>query len=226
MKLSIIMPAYNEEKNILGILKKVERVKLHFTKEIIIVDDGSKDRTREILKKIRKKQIKIFFHEKNRGKGAAIRTGISKASGDVILIQDADDEYDPNEYPKLLAPILKGATVVYGSRFTGRHHPRYRFYYLGNKILTLLTNFLYASRITDMETCYKVFRRDALNGVVLRAKRFDFEPEITAKLLKNSHNIVEVPISYRSRSFKEGKKITWKDGIKAMFYLVKYRFTD
>ena len=226
MKLSIIMPAYNEEKNILRVLKKVTSVKLPLKKEIIVVDDGSKDKTRQLLKKVKNKAVKVFFHEKNMGKGAAIRTGLSKASGDIILIQDADLEYDPNEYSKLLKPIMKGAKVVYGSRFHGKHHPRYHFYYLGNKLLTTITNILYGSSISDMETCYKVFRREAIKGMCLRAKRFDFEPEITAKFLKRGYKIVEVPILYKSRSFKEGKKITWRDGMKALFYLIKYRLVD
>jgi glycosyltransferase involved in cell wall biosynthesis len=226
MKLSIIMPAFNEEKDILKVIKKVQNVKLPMEKEIIVVDDGSKDRTREILSAIKSKEIKVILHEKNRGKGAAIRTGLSKATGDIILIQDADDEYDPSEYPKLIEPLLNGEMVVFGSRFHGGHVPRYKFYYLGNKLLTAATNLLYGSRINDMETCYKVFRREAIKGMVLRAKRFDFEPEITAKFLKRGYKIVEVPISYKSRSFQQGKKIKGSDGVKAFWYLIKYRFVD
>ncbi|MFH1182274.1 MAG: glycosyltransferase family 2 protein [Candidatus Woesearchaeota archaeon] len=226
MKLSIIMPAYNEEKDILKIIKKVQAVKLPMQKEIIIVDDGSRDKTREILSGVKGKEIRVILHEKNKGKGAAIRTGLSKATGDIILIQDADDEYDPNEYPKLIEPLLNSAMVVYGSRFYGRHIPRYRFYYLGNKVLTAATNLLYGGNISDMETCYKVFKREAIKGMVLRARRFDFEPEITAKFLKRGYKIVEVPISYKSRSFQEGKKIKWTDGIIALWYLIKYRFVD
>jgi glycosyltransferase involved in cell wall biosynthesis len=226
MKLSIIMPAYNEEKDILKIIKKVRAVKLPIQKELIIVDDGSKDKTRKILSAVKSKDIKIFLHEKNKGKGAAIRTGLSKATGDIILVQDADDEYDPNEYDRLVEPLLNGAMVVFGSRFKGVHRPRYKFYYMGNKVLTLATNILYGSSITDMETCYKVFKREAIKGMVLRAKKFDFEPEITAKFLKRGYKIIEVPISYKSRSFKEGKKIKWTDGVKALWYLIKYRFSD
>lgn len=226
MKLSIIMPVFNEEKNILKILRKVQAVKLPMDKEIIIIDDGSKDKTRELLSKIKSKGVKIFLHEKNKGKGAAIRTGLSKVSGDIILIQDADNEYDPNEYPELIEPLLKGAMVVYGSRLYGKHITRYQFYYLGNKVLTAVTNLLYGSNISDMETCYKVFKRVAIKGMVLRAKRFDFEPEITAKFLKRGYKIVDVPISYKGRSFQEGKKIKWTDGVIALWYLIKYRFVD
>jgi glycosyltransferase involved in cell wall biosynthesis len=226
MKLSIIMPAYNEEKGILKILKKVFAVKVPMQKEIIIVDDGSKDNTRKLLSKIKNKEVKVILHERNKGKGAAIRTGLSKATGDIILVQDADEEYDPSEYPRLIAPLLENAKVVYGSRFLKSHVPRYKFYYLGNKFLTIMTNLLYGGSISDMETCYKVFRREAIKGMVLRAKKFDFEPEITAKFLKRGYKIVEVPISYKSRSFNEGKKIRWTDGIIALWYLIKYRFSD
>jgi glycosyltransferase involved in cell wall biosynthesis len=227
MKLSIIMPVYNEERDVLDIINRVTRIKLPIKREIIVVDDGSTDKTRQLLRKVKSKNVKIFFHDKNKGKGAAIRTGLSKATGDIITIQDADKEYNPGEFPKLLQPILKGkAMVVYGSRFIGRHHPVYRMYYLGNILLTILTNILYNGGISDMETCYKVFRRDALKGISLRAKRFDFEPEITAKFLKKGYKILELPISYSSRRFEEGKKITWKDGMKAFFYLIKYRFKD
>ena len=171
--------------------------------------------------------LKIFFHQKNHGKGAAIRTGLKHATGDIILVQDADLEYDPNEYPKLIQPIIQGhADIVYGSRFTASHNPKYRLYYLGNKFLTLLTNILYGARITDMETCYKVMKKDVIKGMKLRANRFDFEPEITAKLLKQKKKIIEVPITYHCRDFAEGKKITWKDGMLAVWYLIKYRFVD
>src|SRR3989344_2893713 len=186
MKLSIIIPVYNEEKTILKIIDKVKKQKLkNIRKEIIIVDDFSTDGTRQILKKIRYKNIKILYHKKNIGKGAAIRTALKYANGNIILIQDSDLEYNPAEYPKLIDPIINGnAKVVYGVRFTKQHKPRYKIYYLGNIILTLITNLIYNSKIKDMETGYKVFRRGVIKNIKLRSKKFDFEPEITAKILK------------------------------------------
>ncbi|MFH1052995.1 MAG: glycosyltransferase family 2 protein [Candidatus Woesearchaeota archaeon] len=229
MRLSIIIPTYNEENTLVEVIKRVKNVYIgNISKEIIIVDDGSRDGTRKILHLINDKQIKIIFHEKNKGKGAAIRTGIKNATGEIIMIQDADLEYDINEYPMLLKPILDGnASVVYGSRFIKlKKVPKYRIHYIGNIGLTFITNLLFGGRITDMETCYKVFKADVIKNIRLRAKRFDFEPEVTAKVLKKRIKIVEVPISYHCRDFKEGKKITWRDGIKAFFYLIKYRFVD
>lgn len=231
MKLSIIMPVYNEKATILKIIEKVKKAKtLDFTKEIIVVDDFSKDGTREILKKIKDKRLKLIYHEKNKGKGSAIRTGLRQATGDIILIQDADLEYDPNDYEKLLKPIVENKTkVVYGSRFEvirKNLSKMYKLHYIGNLFLTFLTNILYGVKITDMETCYKVFRKEVLNGINLKATRFDFEPEITAKLLKKGYKIHEVPINFYGRKFDEGKKITWVDGIKAVYYLVKYRIMD
>ncbi len=229
--LSIIIPAYNEEKTIKSILEKVKSVDLgEVKKEIIVIDDCSKDSTRAILMKTA--GIKLLCHEKNRGKGAAIRTGIAHATGDFVIIQDADLEYNPDEYPILLKPILDGKTkVVFGSRFLGKPAltPRFNIhyiYYLGNKFLSTITGLLYGRTITDMETCYKMFSRDVVQSISLKADRFDFEPEITAKLLKKGHNIIEVPISYNGRSFDEGKKITSKDGIRAIMCLIKYRFKD
>ena len=225
--LSIIIPVYDEEKTVLQIIKKVQQVKLPVQKELIIVDDGSKDRTREILKGIKEKNIRILYHEKNQGKGAAIRTGLKEAKGTILTIQDADLEYDPNDYNTLLESILnENKKVVYGSRLKGHTKYMYLHHYLGNWALTLLTNILYGAVLTDMETCYKVFRREVINGMRLRAKRFDFEPEITAKILKRVYKITEVPIRFHARKFEEGKKISWKDGVKALFYLVKYRFMD
>jgi len=233
MKLSIIIPVYNERKSILEILKRVEQTNIgHIKKEIIIVDDYSTDGTRELLKK--SKKYKILFHEKNKGKGSAIRTGIKHARGDIILIQDADLEYDPRDYPSLLRPIIKGETkIVYGSRFLEKSHDIFGnkriiipTHFIGNKILSFITAILYFRKITDMETCYKVFKREVLQGINLNAQRFDFEPEITAKLIKKNYKIIEVPIRFSPRSFSDGKKINWKDGLKALFILIKYRFVD
>ena len=231
IKLSVIIPVYNEEKTIGEVIEKVKKVKINnVEKEIVIVDDCSKDNTRNILKNIKDKSLKIFYHEKNMGKGAAIKTCLKNATGDIILIQDADLEYNPHEYEKLLKPIIKNkAEVVYGSRLESiRKNIKnmYKVHYIGNLFLTLMTNLLYKAEITDMETGYKVFRIKVIQGLNLKAKRFDFEPEITAKILKKGYKIHEVPISFAGRKFKEGKKITWKDGIKAAYYLVKYRFFD
>jgi len=231
MKLSIIIPVYNEEKTILKVLDKVKKVKLNdITKEIILVDDFSTDGTKNILSELKDSSLKIFFHQKNHGKGAAIRTALKHATGDIIIIQDADLEYEPEEYPKLLEPIIENETkVVYGSRLKAiRKNIKnmYKLHYIGNTVLTLMTNLLYGTKITDMETCYKVFRKEVIKDMKLKAKRFDFEPEITAKILKKGYKIKEVPINFVGRKFDEGKKITWKDGIKALYYLIKYRFVD
>ena len=228
MKLSIIVPVYNEEQTIREILAKINAVQLSIDKEIIIVDDFSTDSTREILRKIKDRNVKILYHKKNGGKGSAIRTGLQYITGDIIIIQDADLEYNPEEYSRLLQPILDGKTeVVYGSRYKGKiTGPNLLSHLYGNKILTLITRILYLQNISDMETCYKVFKKEVISGINLKARRFDFEPEITAKIIKKGYKINEVPITYRSRLFDEGKKITWKDGIKALYYLIKYRFTN
>ncbi|MBI2651801.1 glycosyltransferase family 2 protein [Candidatus Woesearchaeota archaeon] len=231
MKLSIIIPAYNEKNNILDVISKVKNAPLeNVEKEIIVVDDASKDGTINILKKINDISIKMLFHHENQGKGGAIRTGLKHATGEIILIQDADLEYNPAEYKKLLNPILKGkAKVVYGSRLDAikkNLKNMYKLHYFGNRFLTFITNMLYGAKITDMETGYKVFSKEVLKKINLRAKRFDFEPEITAKILKNGYQIKEVQISFAGRKFSEGKKITWRDGIKALYYLVKYRLMD
>ena len=230
-KLSVIMPVYNEEKTISEVIEKVKSTKINnITKEIIVVDDFSTDNTRNILKKIKDKSIKILYHKKNMGKGASIITGIKNSSGDIILIQDADLEYSPNEYERLLKPIINNnAKVVYGSRIDSiRNNIKnmYKLHYIGNMLLTLITNLLYNAKITDMETGYKVFKREVLQNINLKAKRFDFEPEVTAKILKKGYKIYEVPINFLGRKFDEGKKITWVDGIKAVYYLIKYRFID
>ncbi len=224
-RLSIIMPVYNEVRTVLEIIGLVLSVPA--VDELVIVDDCSTDGTAELLSGFKENKVRIFFHEKNTGKGAAVRTALGKISGNVAVIQDADLEYDPRDYEKLIEPIRsRGADVVFGSRFKGDHsgfHPLYKF---GNKLLTLIANILYSSNLTDMETCYKMFKVSLLEGIELKADRFDFEPEITAKLIKRGAKIIEVPVSYRSRDFKEGKKITWKDGFAAVWTLVKYRFRD
>ena len=230
-KLSIIVPAYNEEKTILKVIDRVKNTKLkNMEKEIIVVDDFSADGTKRVLSGLKGRNLKIFFHEKNRGKGAAIRTALKHATGDIILIQDDDLEYDPKEYKKLLKPIIENKTkVVYGSRFKSiskNLEKMYKLHYFGNLFLTVMTNILYGAKITDMETGYKVFKKEVIEGIKLRARRFDFEPEITAKILKKGYKITEVPIDFMGRKFSEGKKITWKDGVKALLYLIKYRFTD
>lgn len=230
-KLSIIIPVYNEEKTISKVVEKAKEKKIgNIAKEIIIVDDFSTDSTKKILKKIRSSSIKIFYHKKNMGKGAAIRTGLKNSTGGIILIQDADLEYNPNDYGKLLKPIIdKKTEVVYGSRLNALRKDIkniYKLHYMGNLFLTLMTNLLYGAKITDMETGYKVFRREVIKGINLRANRFDFEPEVTSKILKRGYKIYEVPISFAGRKFEEGKKITWVDGVKAAYYLLKYRFFD
>ena len=226
MKLSVIMPVYNEEATIQEILKQVRAVGI--VDEIIIVDDGSTDRTRELLKAEENQPgTNVIYQAHNQGKGAAVRTGIDRAAGDIILIQDADLEYDPRDYPMLIRPIVEGRVkVVYGSRFLGPRKAMMFWHMLGNRMLTLLTNVLYNAILSDMETCYKVFRADVIKGIPLRSKRFEFEPEITAKVLKRGHRIFEVPISYYGREYDEGKKITWREGPKAMWTLIKYRFVD
>ncbi|MBI5399100.1 glycosyltransferase family 2 protein [Candidatus Saganbacteria bacterium] len=228
--LSIIIPVYNEESHIEEVLAKIKAAKLpvNVDREIIIIDDGSSDRTPYILKNfIGDKNIIVYSSASNSGKGMAIRIGITKARGDIILIQDADLEYNPDEYTKLLAPILLGqAKVVYGSRFKG-HIIGMRFAYrLANSILTLMANLLFGAKITDEATCYKVFLAEVLKNIELNCRRFDFCPEITAKLLKSGYKIHEVPISYRSRSVEEGKKISLKDGFSAAWTLIKYRFAN
>ncbi|MCJ7611136.1 MAG: glycosyltransferase family 2 protein [Candidatus Aminicenantes bacterium] len=228
MKVSIVIPVYNERATIREILKRVQAVKLRIPKEIIVVDDFSRDGTRDILGKLRMPNLKVIYHEVNRGKGAALSTGFSRATGDIVLIQDADLEYDPKEYPSLLAPILDGrADVVYGSRFQGgSHRVMFFWHYVGNKLLTTFSNMVSNLNLTDMETCYKVFKKDVLKRINLKSKRFGFEPEITIKLSRLRCRIYEVPISYAGRDYSEGKKIGWKDGVAAVYHIVKYGFFD
>jgi len=222
MLLSIIIPAFNEADFLPEVIRRVEETP--YDKEIIIVDDGSTDGTREFLNDMNAKDIKIILHRENMGKGAAFRSGLAVATGDVVIVQDADLEYDPKDYQVLLEPIINGkADVVYGSRFLGGPHRVLFFWHsVGNSLITLLSNMLTDLNLTDMETGYKAFRREVFKNIRIESNRFGFEPEITSKVAKRGFRIYEVPISYSGRSYQEGKKITWKDGIKAIFTVLKY----
>lgn len=246
MKLSIIIPVFNEIATLEEIVQRVRNVDLTLDKdgtnhylqgpvrlerEIVIIDDGSTDGTRKILDRWRSENsadIRIIYHEQNGGKGAALRTGFENATGDIIVIQDADLEYDPRDYEKLLIPLFEGrAPVIYGSRFLGGPRSTMSLSHtLGNQLLTWVTNLLYGTILSDMETCYKCFRKEVISGMTLHSRRFEIEPELTAKLLKRGYAIFEVPISYNGRAFHEGKKISWQDGFAAIRTLVKYRFVE
>lgn len=225
-KVSIVIPVYNEEDTIAELISRVRDVPLE--KEIVVVDDCSTDGTVAVLEGLaRKGDIRLFKHKVNLGKGAACRSGLRHVLGDVVIIQDADLEYDPDDYPALLAPIRKDQSkVVYGSRFLGPHKAMYFWHTIGNKLLTLITNILFDTTLTDMETCYKVFTSDIARDLHLKSNRWGFDPEITAKILKMGHRIYEVPISYTGREFWEGKKISWKDGLTVIRTLIKYRIMD
>lgn len=227
-KVSVVIPVYNERQWLRELVRRVQQVPI--PKEIVLVDDCSTDGTRDILQELEREGHKVVYHQVNQGKGAALRTGFQHASGDAIIVQDADLEYDPAEFPKLLQPIIEGkADVVYGSRFIGEsHRVLYFWHMIANKMLTLASNIFSNLNLTDMETCYKVFRRDVLDGMVLRSNRFGFEPEFTAKIAKKKPKlrIYEIPISYSGRTYEEGKKIGLKDAIQAMFCIVRYWLAD
>lgn len=233
MKLSVLIPVYNEERTLEEVVRRVRSIEL--PKEIILVDDGSKDRSREILTQLQKEgeqapdplnEIRVFLQPNNQGKGATIKVALDHARGDVIIIQDADLEYDPHDYPALLEPIERGlADVVYGTRFAGGGAHRVLFFWhsLGNRMLTLISNMLTNLNLSDMEVGYKMFRGEVLRSIKLESKRFGFEPEVTLKLAKKGYRFYEVPISYYGRTYQEGKKITWKDGVSALYYMLRFR---
>jgi glycosyltransferase involved in cell wall biosynthesis len=224
--LTVITPVFNERATVAEAIRRMRAVELPLTVEIIAVDDGSDDGSREVLGALEDSTVRVLHHQENQGKGAAVRTALAEARGDLVLIQDADLEYDPNDWPKLLDPVLRGkARVVYGSRFTGERKNMLPSHWVGNRLLALVTNVLYSSTLSDMETCYKLFDAKVLEGLTIESDRFDFEPEITAKVLRRGHRIYEVPISYAGREHDEGKKITWRDGFSALRALIKYRLT-
>ena len=236
MKLSVLVPVYNEEQTLAEVVRRV--CAFPMAKEIILVDDGSKDKSREILTRLQEENqrandslnlIRVFFQPHNQGKGAALKSALSHVTGDIVLVQDADLEYDPGDYPALIEPITKGlADVVYGSRFAGGGAHRVLFFWhsMGNRLLTLLSNMLSNLNLSDMEVGYKVFRAEVLKGIDLKSQRFGFEPEITIKLAKKGCRFYEVPISYHGRTYEEGKKITWKDGVAALYYMIRFKFVD
>jgi len=233
MLLSIVIPVYNERHTLLEIIRRVLAAPIDIEREIVIVDDCSTDGTRELYPRLPQEfpgaRIRVFQHSVNQGKGAALRTGYGQVQGDIVIVQDADLEYSPSDYPKLLRPILDGrADVVYGSRFVGgdEHRVLYFWHYVGNKFLTLLSNMFTDLNLTDMETCYKVFRTEVIRSITIRSNRFGVEPEVTAKVARGKWRVYEVGISYSGRSYEEGKKITWRDGLKAIFAILRFAFAD
>jgi len=236
VKLSVLVPIYNEERTLEEVVRRV--CDFQIPKEIILVDDASKDQSRKILTRLQEEnarvkdplnELKVFFQPVNQGKGAALKTALSHVTGDIVIVQDADLEYDPKDYPSLLAPIQAGqADVVYGTRFAGGGAHRVHFFWhsMGNRMLTLLSNMLTNLNLSDMEVGYKVFRAKVLDGIELKSKRFGFEPEITVKLAKKGCRFYEVPISYHGRTYEEGKKITWKDGVAALYYMIRFRLAN
>jgi len=228
MLLSIVIPVYNEEKTLPLIIKKIDELPSSLNRELVIVDDGSTDKSREIISSYsERKDIRIFFKEKNSGKGDSLKLGFQNSKGDFVIVQDADLEYDPSDYLKLLEEAQKNPNyVIYGSRFLGHARDMTWLHLFGNKILTMFTNILFGVKLTDMETCYKLFPGEFIRNVKLKANRFDFEPEVTAKIIRTGLKIKEVPINYYARTKLEGKKITWRDGFNAVSSLIKYRFYD
>lgn len=229
MKLSVVIPVYNEKNTLAEIIRRVQATP--YDKELIVVDDASTDGSRDILRQLAQQHpnIRPFFHDRNQGKGAALRTGFSHVQGDVVLIQDADLEYNPIDYPELLKPIERGvADVVYGSRLVGAapHRVLFFWHYVGNRVVTTLSNMFTNLNLTDMETCYKVFRAEVLKDIQIKSDRFGVEPELTAKIAKKRWRVYEVPISYDGRDYSQGKKITWRDGIAAIYYILRFRFWD
>jgi glycosyltransferase involved in cell wall biosynthesis len=233
MLLSVVIPVYNESETLFEIIRRVLAAPIEIERELVLVDDFSTDGTRELYAKLPEEfpdaTIRVIKHEVNQGKGAALRTGYKEVKGDIVIVQDADLEYSPDDYPKLLGPILDGrADVVYGSRFIGgqEHRVLYFWHSVGNRFLTLLSNMFTDLNLTDMETCYKVFKTEVIRGIEIKSDRFGVEPEVTAKIARGRWRIYEVGISYSGRSYEEGKKITWKDGVKAILAIVRYAFTD
>ena len=223
--LTILIPVFNERTTVSEVIRRVKAKELTLAKEIIVVDDGSTDGTTQVLNNLEDSSVRVLTQHKNQGKGAALRTGLAEATGDLILIQDADLEYDPEDWDKLLKPILSGkANVVYGSRFTGERKNMLLSHWIGNRFLSLLTNLLYSTTLSDMETCYKCFDARVVEPIHIKSNRFDFEPEITAKVLRQGYRIYEVPISYSGREVDEGKKISWRDGFGALKALIRFRF--